>query len=240
MVEHSIHNAAVVGPIPTPGTVLLCMFVKIGGVSGSGKSSTIPLVADYLQRKGYKTEIVKGSALMAAYLGVEEYELQFCSEEERVRARQNVYTDLYKKDREDPKIRLRDGHFAFVKVNGTESVSVSKAHILPGDLSQLKAIFVLDAPADIVSRRRREDKTRSDRTIVDAFDIDVEEFYEREEGRLQALQLGIPFFLVDTSSDRSLRVATVIGSAIEKQVLWKEREIHRYLRESANLGVEKR
>ena len=176
------------------------MFVKIVGVRGSGKSTVTAEMQRLFVSQGIDTQMIKGSELMARYLGIDPTELSRVPERDRIRARQAVYKGLYAYDLLDPspKVRLRDGHSTIVQRDAYGDIRVSEVALVDGDANQLKAICLLDPSLPVILHRRRLDlKIRPERNVVDLELLRSEWDYERRIATRQAAKLDIPLYSIE-------------------------------------------
>lgn len=178
-------------PFPAP------VFIKIGGVRGSGKTTVTPDFVSLLDSLGYQTERVYGAKLMADYLGTTVDGLDNCTESDRKRARVHVYTKLYAQDRMEPALRVRDGHFALVH-RTPPGLEVNVSDLIPEDHQQLRAIYVLQPPEEIILTRRVLDTNlRGDRNLADRDLLCHELYWEQKVAREQADKLGLTTHFFD-------------------------------------------
>ena len=169
------------------------MFIKIGGVPASGKTTIASTLTNCLKERGINTVRIHGADLMARVLGVDIKDLRSMTEEQKLLARKEMYNLMYEEDRRSPTImRIRDAHFCLF--DGGNSYSISP--IQEGDQTQMKAFVVLEAlPPEILRRRIAEHKTRADR-VLDLERVQLELRLEREVANAQAEVLGIPLIVV--------------------------------------------
>lgn len=167
------------------------MFIKIGGVRGSGKTTVTPDFVSLLDSFGYQTERVYGAKLMADHLGITVDGLDDCTERVRKEARVHVYTKLYAQDWIEPALRVRDGHFALVHRTPT-GLEINISDLIPEDYRQLRAIYILQPPEEIILARRVLDTSlRGDRNLVDKDLLSLELYWERKIAQEQADELGL-------------------------------------------------
>jgi adenylate kinase len=177
------------------------MFIKISGIRGSGKTTITPLFVSLLEEYGYLAERVYGAKMMADFLGISVEELSHTSEEKRKKARVMVYEKLYQEDLLNPKIRVRDGHFALVKKRTNGQIEVNISDPIRGDKSQLKAIYLLEPPIAVLLARRQLDlDKRADRNVADLALLEQELYWERLIAKKQAQEIGIPLHIFDNLS----------------------------------------
>jgi adenylate kinase len=181
------------------------MFIKIGGVSGSGKTTVVPLFVSRLEELGYRTERIKGGEIMAASLGLSDpHELDNMHPEEVLKkVRIEAYLQLYQKDRKEiPTIRVRDGHYTVVQRDELGSISINQVDLMPGDFTQMGALFILEPSREIIVARRVLDAIdRIDRNIDDLVLLDDEMRLERQTAEKQAASLGIGLNIFENETD---------------------------------------
>lgn len=172
------------------------MFIKLGGVRGSGKSTVSQHFVSILQNNGYNAEHVYGSKMMADILGVPVRELGQCSEADRKSARIQAYNELYARDLRTPGIRVRDGHFAIVSKTPA-GLTVNQVDLLPQDRGQLRAIYVLNPPIETLLDRRHADFDHRNDRYLDSRTIATEQRLELAIASAQADELGVPFRILE-------------------------------------------
>lgn len=180
------------------------MFVKIAGVRGSGKTTITAEMQRQLTLQGINTQVIKGSELMAKYLGIDSKDLSRVPERDRITARQAIYRGLYAYDLIDPQptVRLRDGHCAVVERDLYGGLYTSEVKLVDGDAAQLKAICLLDPQLDLIIRRRLQDREkRPERNLYDLGLLREEWNQERYIAVKQALKLDIPLYTVANDGD---------------------------------------
>lgn len=175
------------------------MFVKIVGVRGSGKTTVTAEMQHTLNFQGINSQIIKGSDLMAKYLGIDPHKLSTVPKRERMRVRKIIYKGLYAYDLLDPNptVRLRDGHSAIVERDAYGGIQVSEVSLVEGDATQLKAICLLDPSLPLILHRRRVDlKMRPERNVFDLEMLRAEWDHERRIAARQAAKLDIPLYSI--------------------------------------------
>lgn len=174
------------------------MFVKIAGVRGSGKTTVTAEMHSLFTSQGIRSQTIKGSELMARYLGIDPNELPQVPERDIILARNAVYRGLYANDLVDPKrtVRFRDGHCAIVMRGAYGDISVREVPLVDGDTQQLRAICLLDPDVrTILTRRQGDIYRRPERNITDVGYLFAELEYERDAALRQADTLGIPLYV---------------------------------------------
>lgn len=91
------------------------MFVYIGGIPGTGKTTIITKTIELSKKSGIKMEEAGGVAIMRQLAGVSiTEELRVLSEKTRQRLRPKMEIALRNLERQKPEtILLQDGHFVF-------------------------------------------------------------------------------------------------------------------------------
>lgn len=171
------------------------MFVKIGGVPASGKTTIAKLLVDVLRVQGYDADEIHGGDIMAEILGVSMNELHKLPEAVRNSVRPEMYRRMYEEDLRNPsKIWIRDAHFCLYEpLLGSFTI----CPLQKGDRQQMKAMFILHvSPEEIRKRRLLEKNPRSDRAL-DLGIIQKEIEQEIDIAKKQALELSIPLVIIN-------------------------------------------
>lgn len=181
------------------------MFVHLGGVPGSGKTTLTNTVEQLAERESFPLQRLTGGEILCELAGVDSMaELRALPESVRATLRPEMYRWLYAEDRADPRtVRLGDGHFVLFEVKGQR---YGVRQIQPGDAEQTLAMVVITAdPETVLSRRRDDVGSRQDRQFsLDA--IRREQKLELEVAKSQAEQLQVALEIVpnpDGSIDRT-------------------------------------
>jgi len=206
------------------------MFIKIGGVPGAGKTTIAKLLIEQLKENGVDVGTIHGAEILAQILGVSLEELRILPENEKAGAREKMYQIMYTRDRENPyRILIRDAHFCMLDTSTHQFVT---APLQEEDFQQMKAVIVLDVPAEEILRRRTNDKRdRADRSL-NIMTIEEEIRAELTEAKKQSKRLGIPLFIIpnhnrlpsDTCQEIRMRLGqsiysereSISGSGIER------------------------
>lgn len=188
------------------------MFIRIGGVPGVGKTTVINEIVEKSSRLGLPVVRVKGAEYLMDILGVSTYEqLREISEQERAKARPEMYRRMYEEDLSDPNtIRLRDAHFSLWQ-NGSGFVYFP---VLEKDRKQMLSMVCLTAPDTTIYERRRNDG-RSDRSL-DSGVIQKELMMELKVAKEQAASLGINFVQVENVGNVSEVCIKVVGETMNR------------------------
>lgn len=192
------------------------MFIKIGGVPAAGKTTISKILVDCLRTAGYEAEAVHGAKILADVLGVSADELRRLPKEVRETARPEMFKRMYEEDRNRPRrIWVRDAHFSLYEP------TVGNFTIFPiqeGDQQQMKAMVVLEVPAEIIRERRLLDgRQRQDRVLnpkIIGQEIDRELTVARE----QSLALLIPLITIGNYEKAPQEVCADIVQRLKDKV----------------------
>lgn len=182
------------------------MFVYVGGVPGSGKTSLISACTYIAITKGLAWEHTVGTLIMCELAGVATVEeLRRLPESARSALRPIMNERIYYQDRLDPyTVRICDGHFYFYDVTGNEHGTRS---IQPGDPEQMKGFILIKASSkNILERRIRDKSHRSDRQLNKEL-IQQEIKMEEAIAKQQAEKLNIPLLFVE-NNDQDIKMAS--------------------------------
>lgn len=191
------------------------MFIYVGGVPGSGKTSLIVACVKLAREKGLLWEHTVGTPIMCELAGVKTVaELRQLPENTRSKLRPLMNERIYGDDRKDPAtVRICDGHFCFFDVQGNEHGTRS---IQPGDPEQMKGFIIIQASPDTILHRRLSDKSqRSDRQLSTTF-IEKELELEEQIASQQAEEQNIPLLHVVNDNKDILASCTNLFDAVAK------------------------
>lgn len=191
------------------------MFVKIGGIQGTGKTTITRLTVAKLQELGVEADIIHGAEIMSQIMGVTIEELRKMSDNLKIKAREEMFQQIYAEDRKNiGRIILRDAHFSFFDKTLNQFVIVPYRK---EDRQQMKAMVVLDIPVEeVINRRKLEINQRNDR-VLDVTIIEREREIELDTARKQAGQLGIPILIIDNFSQSAENTSKYLISCLRKE-----------------------
>lgn len=174
------------------------MFILVGGVPGSGKTTITSEIVNAGQKMGLSICRVKGSDLMCQLAGVNNVdELRSLPEEYRSSLRPEMYRLMYKQDKEDPStIRVRDMHFSLRDGNGI----FVPLPVQDADREQLAMMVLLNPKPDLLLDRRMKDSAhRSDRAMC-LDDVHKEIRFEMETALNNSRTVGVPICILDNET----------------------------------------
>ncbi len=172
------------------------MFIRIGGVCGSGKTTLVSALANIAKDLRLPIQAVKGGDILLQLAGVSTYdELRALPEDIRASLRPEMYRYMYEIDRRTPNIlRLRDAHFTLI-----ENEQVVQCPCVAEDRTQMYALVLLTASPETILGRRLCDTNRPDRNL-ELRHIREELEIEASEAHRQSEATGLPLKIIKSEN----------------------------------------